>query len=107
MRRRCPGRQRLAQPQQVGRIVREVGVHLEDVVVVARQRPHEPFDVRGPKPALACAVHDVDAARLHRGQPVDDLPVPSGELSSTTSTSRSADWARMAVTIGSMFSRSL
>src|SRR4051812_9385122 len=34
-------------------------------------------------------------------------PVPSGELSSTTSTSKSAAWPRTALTMASMFSRSL
>ena len=47
--------------RQVGRVVREVGVHLEDVVIAVIERPLESCDVGGAEAQLAAALHDEEA----------------------------------------------
>jgi len=66
--------------------VREIGIHLEDVIVFPVQRPLEAGDVRGAEPQLRLAVDRVPRG-LVRAISSTICPVPSGEASSTTSTS--------------------
>ena len=52
----------LQEARHVVGVVREVGVHLEDVVVAPLQRPFESGDVGGAQPQLALALHQMQAA---------------------------------------------
>ena len=55
--------------------MREVGVHLADEIDVGlRDRLLQAIDVRAPKPALAGAVHHLDAARVLARERVGDRP---------------------------------
>ena len=73
---------RREQARQVGRVVREVGVHLEDVARAGRERAAEAGEVGGAEALAHAAVEDLDVVVLGR-QAVGDAPVPSGEESST------------------------
>ena len=68
-----PSCDRVAQAHQVRRVVREVGVHLEHVVVVARERPGKALEVGGAQAALARAMQDAYAAWEFLRQPLRDL----------------------------------
>ena len=59
------------QPRHVGRVVREVGVHLEDQLGPAGQRLPEARDVGAPEALLAAAVQHLDGLVLG-GEPVRD-----------------------------------
>ncbi len=52
--------------------MREIGVHLETVGVVAFERPFERLDIRGAETHLACAVNAVNA-RILFGQLIDNV----------------------------------
>ena len=91
----------------MARVVREVGVHLEDKGVGRRERPAEAGEVGAPQPFLLLAVQDMDARLLRRERVGQLRPVPSGELSSTTRISSRWLAARMAVVIGPRLSASL
>jgi hypothetical protein len=62
---------------QMRRVVREVGVHLEDEVILPLESPPETGDVRRPKAELLGAPKNVNA-RVRRDNPVDDLPCSVG-----------------------------
>ena len=62
---------------QVGRVVREVGVHLDHEVGPARQRVLEPGGVGAAEAVLLGAVEDLERVKLDR-QAVGDLPGPVG-----------------------------
>ena len=47
---------------QVGGIVREVGVHLDDVLIVAPEGPFEAVDIGCAEPHLAAAALQIDPA---------------------------------------------
>src|SRR5262249_16868270 len=55
-----------AQPQQVGWLVGEVGVHLEQVLVLAGEAPFEALDIGGAQPELARMMTDVQPIGLGR-----------------------------------------
>lgn len=54
---------RLAQAHQVGGIVREIGVHLEDVFIVHFEGAAEARYVSRPQAQLSFALYNMDAAR--------------------------------------------
>jgi hypothetical protein len=66
-------------------IVGQVGVHLTNRIGVRLERSPQSIDIRAAEPTLAGAMHHLDAARIARDQSSASWPVPSGELSSTTS----------------------
>ena len=99
---------RAEQPRQVGRVVREVGVHLGDQLGAAGQRPAEAGDVGGTEALLARAVQDLDVGGRAAASRSAISPVPSGEESSTTSSRRSAgSCSRIAAAIASRLAASL
>ena len=75
------------QPVQLLGLVGAVGVHLADHVVAALERDREAVEVRRTQPGLLGAVHHADPARRRPRGASARSPVPSGEPSSTTSTS--------------------
>ncbi len=95
---------RREQAWHVRRVVGEVAVHLQDVVGVSPKRLAEACDVRTPETLFPLPVEDGEPLALRR-EAVRDLPVPSGELSSITST-RTPSGSSASI-IGSRFSRSL
>ena len=104
-------RRRREQPREVGRVVGEVGVHLHHVARAVVERVAEAREVGRADAALLGAVQHGDPVVLG-GQAVGDLPVPSGEPSSTTRIAEpSGEAARehlaAAPTIASTFSASL
>src|SRR5918997_1255370 len=58
----CAGARGLQQAREVGRVVREVGLHLDHVPGAAAQGVGEAVDVGQPEPRLAGAVQDLDGA---------------------------------------------
>ena len=57
--------------------MREVAIHLEDQLGVARERAAEAGEVRRPEPLLAVAVEDVDERELRRER-IGELAGPVG-----------------------------
>ena len=87
-------------------MVAEVGVHVdEEVVAVVHGVAHAGED-GGAQAELAGAVQDVDA-RVGGGELVGERPVPSGELSSITSTSAAGSVWWISRMRGARLSRSL
>src|SRR6185312_3487161 len=64
---------RRQQPGQVGRVVGEVGVHLQHECGAAGEGAAEAGDVGGPEAALAGPVQNLDPVRLPGGEAVGDL----------------------------------
>jgi hypothetical protein len=60
----------LQQPADVGWIVRQVGVHLDDVRGIRRERGLHPVDVGTAEAARRFVVKDGYAAAVRRGEPV-------------------------------------
>ena len=63
--------------RQMRRVVREVGVHLEDEIVLPLESPPETGHVRGPEAELFGAPKNVNA-RVRRDDSVDDFPCSVG-----------------------------
>ena len=95
---------------QVGGVVREVGVHLEDEVGAVVEGLAEAGHVRLAQALLAGAMQHLDVGVLGR-QPSASWPVPSGESSSTMSVCSWIPWpsatSRMRSRAWARFSRSL
>ena len=92
---------------EVGRIMREIGVHLEDKVIAVIDRPLNTGDISRAETQLALAFDDVDASGILLHLLFDDGGVPSGELSSMTSMSKSCSSEMTASMIADAFSHSL
>ena len=86
--------------------MRPVGVHLEDARGAAGERDPEPVEVRAAQSLLARPVADVDPG-IAGASASASSPVPSGELSSTTSSVPPGSASRIAAAIAARFSRSL
>ena len=81
------------QPRHVGRVVREVAVHLEHELGAVRERAPEARDVGRADPLLRLAVEDRDPRELRESRSAIS-PVPSGEPSSMTRTRSASCRAR-------------
>ena len=99
---------RREQPRHVGRVVREVAVHLDDQLGARVERAAEAGEV-GRARALPCAARCSTSTKPSSAASRSaSSPVPSGELSSITSTRSSGpSTSPSARSIGSRFSRSL
>ena len=89
------------------RVVRPVGVHLDDDVGAAVERHAEAVEVRPPEALLGRPVADPDPRIVAAASSSASSPVPSGELSSTTSSVAPGSASRIAAVIAGRFSASL
>ena len=88
------------------RVVRKVGVHLEDEVILSLKGPPKAGDIRGAESELLCPSQDVDA-RVRRHDSIDDLPRSVGRSVVDRQDLESGSWANTVSVSRAMFSRSL
>ena len=91
---------------QHGRVVAQVGIHLDDDRGAPIERDREPVEIGAAEALLGRAVADADARVGRRRARRRVSPVPSGEPSSTTSSVAPGRASRMAADTGRMLSAS-
>src|SRR5690606_25726923 len=69
---------RLDEEGEVARVVREVGVHLADVVEASREGELEPGEVGRPEPLLTLPLEEPDAAGVRVDELADEVGRPVG-----------------------------